>query len=276
MSDEEPSTPAAWQPLTFRGVAAFAHARTSRLLLVQLCVAIAVSMGVLFFLSHAWTPTVTTAIRALPAVGSVRDGKLDWHGDDPVILAESPLLAIIVDTGGSRATGQVADLQLELGADELRFVALLGVLSLPYPEGWEIAVNRTALDPWWGAWNPVLRAVAVLVTIITLLVLWAVMAWLYAPVVWLAVFFTDRVAGWRDCWRMAGAALMPGALLMGGGIVLYAVERISLVHLGFALALHLVLGWIYMIGAPFGLPRALPPPAGAGKNPFVPGAGPAP
>ena len=269
MNEDPPPSPVAWQPLTFSGVAAFAHAKTSRLWLVQLGVAVLVAVSVLIFLNQTWCPTITAAIHALPDTGQIRGRQLEWFGDDPVILHESPFLAIIVDTADSGATGQIADLQLELGRGELRFVALLGALGVPYPDGWEIAVNRPELEPWWGAWAPMLRAAVALLTLISLFVVWTLLAFLYAPVARLIVFFADRDAGWRDCWRLAGAALMPGALLMSCAIVLYSAGQLTLIHLAFAQVLHLVVGWIYLLGAPFGLSRALPPVL-AKVNPFVP------
>lgn len=263
----ESSTPVAWQPLTFRGVAAFAAARNGRLWLVQLGVAVLVAASVLFFLSRAWWPTITSAIHTLPDQGFIRGSQLAWAGDDPVILAESPWLAFVVDTENTREPGQIADVQVELGADEMRCRALLGVFALPYPDDWEIAVNRPELEPWWGAWQPMLLAGVALLVVAGLLVQWFVLACLYAPVVWLVAFFADRAAGWGVCWRLAGAALMPGALLMGCAIVLYGAGQLTLIHVGFTLALHLVVGWAYLIGAPLCLPReqaAVPAPT----NPF--------
>ena len=263
----EPANPAAWQPLTFRGVAAFAAARTGRLWLVQLGVAVLIAASVLFFLSRAWWPMIAGAIHALPDQGFLRGGQLAWAGDDPVILSESPWLAFVVDTENTREPGQIADVQLELGEAEVRCRALLGVLALPYPDDWEIGVNRPELEPWWGAWQPILLAGVALLVVAALFAQWFVLACFYAPVVWLVAFFADRAACWRACWRVAGAALMPGALLMGGAIVLYGAGQLTLIHLALALALHLVVGWVYLIGAPLCLSREQP--AGpTSKNPF--------
>src|SRR5579871_2922000 len=58
MSDSDQSPPAAWEPLTPYGVAAFARASLGRLLLVQLLVAIAAGGLTVWFLHHAWLPVV--------------------------------------------------------------------------------------------------------------------------------------------------------------------------------------------------------------------------
>ena len=56
---------AAWQPFTFSGVAAFAQASLSRLLLVWLIVAILAAITVVSCLSLAWAPVVEASLRRL-------------------------------------------------------------------------------------------------------------------------------------------------------------------------------------------------------------------
>ena len=74
----------AWQPLTVRGVAAFASATLGRLLLVQFIVALLAAGTVVWFLQRAWFPTIGEAIRQLPPQGEIRSGRLDWPGPSPV------------------------------------------------------------------------------------------------------------------------------------------------------------------------------------------------
>ena len=74
----------AWQPLTVRGVAAFARASLGRLLLVQFIVALLAAGTVVWFLHKAWFPTIGEAIRQLPPQGEIRSGRLDWQGPTPV------------------------------------------------------------------------------------------------------------------------------------------------------------------------------------------------
>ena len=54
---------------------------------------------------------------------------------------------------------------------------------------------------------------------------------------------------------MSGAALMPGALLMAAGILLYDFGFLDLVSLGFVFAAHFALGWIYLFLSQLFLPR---------------------
>src|SRR5438034_10882857 len=70
----------AWQPLTGRGVAAFAGASVGRLLLVQVIVALMAAAAVVWCLRATWIPTITEAIGQLPLEGQIRAGTLDWRG----------------------------------------------------------------------------------------------------------------------------------------------------------------------------------------------------
>jgi len=64
--------------------------------------------------------------------------------------------------------------------------------------------------------------------------------------VWLVAFLADRQCSLGGGWRLAGAALMPGALLMCSAIVLYGWGAYDLVRLAAAGAAHVVIGWLYL------------------------------
>jgi len=63
---------------------------------------------------------------------------------------------------------------------------------------------------------------------------------------------------------------MPGALLMTLAVVVYGLGLMDLVHLGLALALHLVLGWAYLAAGILSAPRHSQTPAEP-ENPFAAG-----
>src|SRR5688572_33024282 len=97
---------AAWEPITPRGVAAFAHAKAGRLMLVQFLSALLVAAAVVWFLYDGCFPTIREGIRHLPAEGKIRSGSLDWQGESPRLLAEGRFLAFSVDldrSGGIRS-----------------------------------------------------------------------------------------------------------------------------------------------------------------------------
>jgi hypothetical protein len=67
-------------------------------------------------------------------------------------------------------------------------------------------------------------------------------------------------------WKLAGAALLPGALLLSASLVAYGLGGCDLVQLCFAFGMHLVLGWVYLFISPLFLNRALPTEK---NNPFL-------
>jgi len=148
-----------------------------------------------------------------------------------------------------------------------KICSLFGCVAFPYPEAWTFALNRAEGEPWWGAWRPFLLLGAGLGVVVCLMASWLVLATCFSFPVRLIAFYSDRQTAWFGCWRIAGAAQMPGALLMSGAILLYGFNRLNLVGLLFAWLLHLVIGWIYVGIAPARLPRAADAPRRRG-NPF--------
>jgi uncharacterized membrane protein YgdD (TMEM256/DUF423 family) len=67
-------------------------------------------------------------------------------------------------------------------------------------------------------------------------------------------------------WRLAGAALMPGALLLSASLVAYGLSLCDLVQLCFAFGMHFVIGWVYLFVSPLFLNRAL---TADKNNPFL-------
>ena len=258
-----------WQPLTFSGVAAFARAGWSRLLLLQTIVAVFIVVGVVVFLTRYWFPVLTQAVQGLTDFGAVRGAQLAWPGQDAVVLAENRFLGLVVDLEESGTTGQIADLQVEFSRHRIKFVSLLGYASLPYPSGVAVELNRQTLDPWWNAWRPAFLFGAILATLLFLFTSWWVLATLYTLPVRVLAWFADRASSLGKSWRLAAAALLPGAGWLGGALLLYAAELLSSIGLGLAFALHFVIAWVYLIGAPFSLPRKAADALTLGANPFT-------
>jgi len=261
----------AWRPLTPRGVAAFAGATLGRLLLVQFFFALLAAASVVWFLHMAWFPIIQQAIRQLPAQGSIHTGKLDWRGNSPLRLAEDRFLAIAVDLKHEGEARSPAHIQIELGESDFQIIYLLGSVSRAYPLKWNIAVNRAELEPWWGAWAPELLALVAGLLLAGLMLSWALLATIYWVPVWLIGFFGNRALSLPGSWRLAGAALMPGALFLIVVILLYGLGILDPVHLLVAVALHLAIGWIYLFISALSLPLH-PAAAALKKNPFAIGA----
>ncbi len=248
----------AWEPITPRGVAAFARASFERLLVVQGVIALIAALSVAWFISDGIEPTISAAIGQLPDAGGIRGGRLDWRGESPVLLAEGNRLAFSVDLEHGGSLRSPADFQFELGNDSVRVFSLFGEGMMEYPGGYQIALNRIDARPVWGAWAPDLIALAAIGTFLGLLLVWAVLATVYFLPVWLICFFSNRDLNFRASWRLAGAALMPGALLLSLSLVLYELGAFDVVQFCFAFGMHLVIGWIYLFLSPLFLNRVLP------------------
>lgn len=261
-------TQLAWLPLTPRSVAAFAHARVGRLLLVQFIVGLLCASVVGWFLYNECFPTVGAAIEKLPTEGSIHSAQLDWRGPSPQMLAEGSVLAFTVDldhTGGLRPA---ADVQLEFGKRDYRVRSLLGIVDGKYPAGWVIAFNRTELKPLWGAWQPILVAGAIAGTTAWLMCCWWLLAAVYCLPVRLAGVFVNHDLNFTASWRLAGAALMPGAVLMILAILFFGLGMIDLVGLMFFFGVHFVVGWIYLFLSLLFVPKT-PEMAALKRNPFA-------
>ena len=255
----------AWEPVTPRGVAVFARASWERLLVVQSLVAVLAVAAVLWLLVDGLFPTIEAAINNLPGTGEMRNAALDWRGDDPVLLAEGKILAFTVDLEHGGVLRSPADFQFEFGKKSVRIFSLFGETELAYPPNLIVAANRPDARPAWGAWSPEILGAVALTTFLGLLLSWAALATLYFLPVWLIGFFTNRDLGFAASWKLAGAALLPGALLLTLFIVAYDFGFCDLVQLCFAFGMHLVTGWIYLFVSPLFLKRALPADE---KNPF--------
>lgn len=267
---EPPPHPPAWQPLTFGGVAAFAWARWPRLALVQIIVAGLVAATVVFLLEWRWFPVVTEAVRGLADFGAVRDGRLAWPRTEATLLAENRFLGLVIDLEESGEAGQVADVQFEFARGRAKLVSLLGYVAVPYPAGGVVELNRAALDPWWNAWRPAFVWAGGLGTVAWLFTCWAALATLYAAPLRALAWLAGRAVSPGQCWRVASATLLPGALWVSGSLLCYGLEQLSLAGLGIAFALHLAVGWVYLLGAVFHLPRHRDESQPAGPNPFTP------
>jgi hypothetical protein len=256
----------AWEPFTPRGVAAFASARLGRLLLVQFIVALLAATAVVWFVYNGYFPAVGTAIQKLPATGEIRSGRLDWHGHSPELLGDGRFLAFDVDLDHSGQIGSAADVQIEFGRETVRVFSLLGYWEWNYPPDYVIAFNRNDLEPLWGAWAMELLLAAGGAVTIGLLLSWSLLATIYFVPVWVLGFFANCDLNFRQSWRLVGAALMPGALLMAAAILFYGIGFLNLVSFGFTFGAHFLIGWIYLFVSLLFVPQA--PTTASKGNPF--------
>jgi hypothetical protein len=260
----------AWLPLTPRGVAAFARAPLSRLLLVQSGMAVFVAAVGVAFVSRNWSPVVREAVHSLPAGAAIRSQVLQWPTNTPVRLAENRLLALAVDAGLAGGRSRVADLEITLGSNQIRAASLLGSASWPYPRGYRVSLAPMDAIPWWEAWETPLLALLGLGVIVFLLAVWTALATLYCPAVWAMALYSNRRVGLGGSWKLSGAALMPGASVVVVGLVCYGWLGMDLIRLGLVGLLHLIAGWVFLVVSPLFLPKD-PQVKPVSGNPFSPG-----
>lgn len=264
----EIKNPQAWQPFTAKGVAAFAGARLHRVLIVQLIFALVAACTVVWFLKTAWFPTIRAAIQTLPEKGEIGGGNLHWIAATPQLLAEGHFLAFIVDTNHSGTVRSPAHIQVEFGHEDFRAICVGGYYSeFFYANEQPIPFNRTELEPWWGAWRPPILWMAFVGTIAFCFISWTALASIYAFPAWLAAFFSNRNINMAGAWKLAGAALMPGAAVMIAGILFYGFGGLDLVQLAAVMAAHIVVGWIY-IGWAIAVTPKIPDDRATTQNPF--------
>ncbi len=260
--------PLAWQPFTPRGVAAFAQASAAWLFGFQFLVSL-LSSGVVAWAVHAaWFPVIGAAVAQLPPNGELRSGVLDWQGDPLARLAEGRCLAFTVDMKHEARARLPAHVQVEFGDREVRVFSLLGFVQKPYPPQWRFPFNREELVPWWGAWSPWFLALLMLGTMAFLMLFWTFLGTVYCVPVWLIAFFTDRKLTLGGSWRLAGAALMPGALVATAAIFLYGLGTFGLIELFAVWGAHWIIGWVYAGWGALRAPRQMIDPATKG-NPFA-------
>jgi hypothetical protein len=260
--------PTAWQPFTFGGVAAFAGARLTRLLAAELAAALLMAVLAVWFLHRAYCPIILQAIQKMPETARVANGTL--QGVPENVMAEYKFLAIAATPQAGGEIGQDADLQIQLRQNEI----CAGSVFWPdwgwvweYGPGTSINLARSNLEPWWSAWQPVLLAGAGVAAVLGLLLVWAVLAAIYMVPAKFIAWLADRFLPWSGAWRLASAALLPGSVVMAVALLLYGWSVIDLVGLSFFLAVHMMIGWIYLVGGSCKVTGLFP--AESKRNPFA-------
>ena len=210
--------------------------------------ALLVAGTVVWFLTSAWFPTVRAGIDRLPMQGAIISGRMNWFGDAPQSLAECRFLAFAVDLNHKGQARSPAHIQVEFGQNDIRIFSLFGCLQAPYPKSYRIASTSQELKPWWGAWEPAILAIATgsVVGSACSSSGQSLQPCIVSRYGCLGLYL-DRALAFCGSWRLAGAALMPGALVLSAAIGLYGLGGMDVVRLVTAFALHLVLGWVYLI-----------------------------
>jgi hypothetical protein len=250
MSDE-PSPPIAWQPLTPQGVANFANATWSRLLLVQFIVAVFVAACVIWLLNTHYAPMISAAVQRTTENTRLVNGKLE--NAPAALLANGKFLSILSNAAESNESG-TGDVLIQFELSGWNVCSLLGCLYFDYPPG-TTPLAPSTLEPWWGAWKPAILSGIGAVVIVWLMLVWLLLGLIYTPIPLVIAFFSDRQCSFAGSWRLAGASHLPGALFASAIIVLYGLQAFDLVRFMIFFILHLLVSLIFLFAAPFLLPR---------------------
>ncbi|MCI0534767.1 MAG: hypothetical protein L0Z50_06030, partial [Verrucomicrobiales bacterium] len=242
-----------------------------RLGCAQFAVAVLSAAVVVVLFQMGWNPSICEAIEQLTEPAEIRQGELQWTGPAPQRLGRGSFVSFVVDPNNTGRLGDAADVEWILTRTGIRLRSLFGSAYFSYPANRVISLNRQELKPWWGAWRPVVYAGIVAACVGALFLIWWVLAALYVFPVRLISFYLDREVTWMSAWRLAGAAVLPGALFLDLAILGYALNRLNLLQLLGVVAAHFVVGWIYVIAGPAGLPGLKSSSGGAlrPKNPFT-------
>jgi hypothetical protein len=243
----------AWQPLTFGGIARYAHDWIGRLFITGLIVSILVTAAVIFTVRRAWIPVIEQSIAPLPQGAEIRGGR--FKAPEAKKLAENSFLSIRFDPQSTLTTHSTSEIELTFRAEELRVRSLFGIAPVKYPLHWTVNLNTAEMEPKWSAWKPAVYGYLIGGVIANLFVTWIAFGILYALIPrFLALFLKRHVTLW-GAFKLSVAALMPGALFMTLAIALYGLNQIRMPDLLVAWAMHFVIGWIFLIGASFKLPK---------------------
>jgi hypothetical protein len=238
------------------------------LFLAQAAVALLFAGCAIWFLGHRYAPVITEEIQKMPQAARLARGKL--AGIPGVQVSETKFLSITITADANAELDRSADLQIALRGDHVEISSILssafGSVEIDYAKESALDLSRAHLEPWWGAWRPVVLVGVGLAVAVWLMAVWAVLAWIYAPGAKLAAWFFDRQLSWAGAWRLAGAALLPGAALVAAGLVLYGGQMVDVFGLGYFGAVHFLVGWVYLVAAPLFAPRLSS--ARTNRNPF--------
>ncbi len=272
-------------PLTLGGVAAFASAGLAKRALVCAAWATACATICLWSINRTWVPAIEAAIGALPEKAAIRAGRMVFPDSNPRVLANNRFLTVVANPSSDLTVDRSSDIQVEIGISEMRFRSFMGWLHCPYPSALELDLSGDSVLPWWQAWKPSVLTGLGLFLSVSVLVSWSFLATLHTPPAALFARLLGRQAAWPQLWWLAFGSMMPGGALMSLALVAYAMLQIGMLHLCVLWVCQWLVGWLYLLGGIFCLPKMRrspfavpsPPPISGvdaptstapGKNPF--------
>jgi hypothetical protein len=242
----------AWQPLTFGGVARYAHDWIGRLFVSGVIVSIIATAAIILTFHRAFIPVIDVSVAELPKDAQIRGGL--FNIPQPMRLGENSFLSIRLDPEGA-SPRSTSDFQVTLMATRFQIHSLVGQFNKRYPLEVTLTLSRSQIEPWWEAWRMSVYMLLALFTIVFLFLSWISLAIPYAIIARIIAFISKKRVSLWGSWKMSVAALMPGAILFSVGIFLYGWSQIRLADLLGVWIAHFIVGWIFLAGALYCLPR---------------------
>jgi hypothetical protein len=228
-------------------------------------IAVLASAVVVWFLSTAWFPAVREAIRNLPEQGAIQAGQLNLPPMANERIVTNRFLTFAVDTATDQPHTFSADVFVIFRQQHYEVCSLFGCAGFLYPAE-NAPFNRLELEAKWGAWQPILFGMAAIATALGLFIVWYVLATLYSLFVWILAFFADRELTVDGSWRLCGAGIAAGGVLLLAGVAGYGLGAVDLIRLLAITLMHVVMTWVLILWAVFVLPPVKPKRA---SNPFT-------
>lgn len=262
----------AWQPFTGAGLAAFGDTSLSRLITFQLIAAVGIAVLVVGALRWTWVPVIERALPNLPESAPLQACRLLWPDTEARRLAENAWLAVVVRPSTNSAPddpGQTADLQLELQPSGFRIEGIFGHVDRPYPRTLNADLGRIPATAAWNAWRRPAAAMLGLGFTLFLMVSWWGLATAYAPFAWAFARVCRRPLSLAAAWKISAAALFVGAAVGAAGFAGYATGAIRLPGVLVTQALHVPIGWIWLIWGLLSSTSTPRPARSKASNPFA-------
>ena len=254
----------AWHPFSPKGVARMVGFPPWQCWLAVAAAAFVCAGMVRHAVVTAWVPVLEAASAALPTRGQLHHGALDLPGERTArVLASNPFLSVSLyaEPGDMEAPSEVRLVFAEYG---IRMCSLFGCAAAAYPIDIDFPFNRVETTAWWGAWRPFVLGMVYCVSVLFFLILWCLFASVaFLPAVGLA-WYLDRELKARAAIRLAVLCQVPGALLLGLGLVLHVRGNLDLVGVTVLAGAQLLLSAVFLVCSLWHLPRLQTQPL----NPF--------
>ena len=243
------------QPFTPQGVARFAHAPFSRLVVVTLIFGLISGIACSWLTARCIAPVIDETIANLPTTGSIERGVLRWPETNSRLLGANPFLSISVSVNDQKSESAPVDFAFEFRTNRLSVQSLLGKYWIPYAARSEYELNRTALFPVWGAWRAPLLLGLIPGTALALMLSWAVFAVPYALLPRIIGLALGRDLSYARAWKLAVAAQLPASLMMAFALALYSTGKIAVVLVFIMFPAHFIPTLLYLVLSPCFVPK---------------------